>query len=798
MARLKYKVGNTWQASVLPLTVLGGGTNTVTERYQQMNPALKGYMDNVTYDPSDYSNSSVQSYVDIATDGGYRGDQPLGQDVTLSTSGTYSIIDCAADQVMDSIKSPSTFTQYNVTPSSKNFFVHVNNGDIVQTGALYPSGQLRMIKTDTTYGTTFKSGNVRDLGGWVCDGGYISYNKIFRGARLNGGSVRISNTDKAMFRDLLGIQDEIDLRSNSEARNLVGGTYVKITESVFGSDIGYLHKPISNYTTGATVGTASSAMYKDILQRVIFDLEHEKPVYIHCMAGADRTGTVCAIIEALCGVSRSDMDKDYEITSFTNITTSGGTISDEFVRYRTRPDWKNFLNYLGGFSGSTFRDKVVSWCLAIGLTYDEINKLRHLLIYGYPTDLTPSGTVHLVNTTLTHSTSTEQRVVVNDGSSYTTTIAAEVDPDNLVTYQIDAVNVLMGDVNITSTAYNNGTISIASVTGDVDIVVVGSQVVVPVYEIDLSGIDAHVSCSNNATEIEEGQSYTNVLSVDSGYQLDSVTIEMNGQDVTSTAWDAYNTTISIASVTGDIEITVTASVIVIPTYTVQATLTHATLNPVVASVQQGDTYTSTVVVESGCTLDSVAVSMGGTPVQNAFDSATNTITVTNVTGNISITVTAIAPAPPNILTESFTSHGVTYSAVGYDDGMRISSSTGRTTADADCFATGFIPIVDHDVLTFDNVTIVEANSGDGKSYIGLYDVNQAKLGTLTIRLNPGGASKSFAGFYTLSKDTSSGTTKYNMEITLGEYSATIDTTNAKYARLGLVGTGENCTMNLNA
>ena len=41
-----------------------------------------------------------------------------------------------------------------------------------------------------------------------------------------------------------------------------------------------------------------------------------KPTYFHCSAGADRTGVVALLCEAILGVSQSDCDKDYELSSF--------------------------------------------------------------------------------------------------------------------------------------------------------------------------------------------------------------------------------------------------------------------------------------------------------------------------------------------------------------------------------------------------------------------------------------------------------------------------------------------------
>ncbi len=43
-------------------------------------------------------------------------------------------------------------------------------------------------------------------------------------------------------------------------------------------------------------------------------LEHDGPYLVHCTEGKDRTGFVCALLEALCGASYEEIVADYMIT----------------------------------------------------------------------------------------------------------------------------------------------------------------------------------------------------------------------------------------------------------------------------------------------------------------------------------------------------------------------------------------------------------------------------------------------------------------------------------------------------
>ena len=66
-----------------------------------------------------------------------------------------------------------------------------------------------------------------------------------------------------------------------------------------------------------------------------------------------------------------------------------------------------------------------------------------------------------VTYTLTHVTSSNTAASVDSGQSYTTTLTASTD------YTLNTVTVTMGGVDITSTAYSSGTVSIPSVTGNI-------------------------------------------------------------------------------------------------------------------------------------------------------------------------------------------------------------------------------------------------------------------------------------------------------------------------------------------
>lgn len=166
-------------------------------------------------------------------------------------------------------------------------------------------GQMRNLKAEGT-------ANVRDLGGWPTASGHpVKYGKIFRGGEWNGGHNLEPEAIEALRQ--AGIKAELDLRSDSEAKN--------ITKSVLGKDISYKRTPLGQTQSHMEGLTNAKATYKTALLFVLSCVKSDKPVYFHCAIGRDRTGTLAFLLEGLLGMSKSDIYKDYELTNFSYFNT---------------------------------------------------------------------------------------------------------------------------------------------------------------------------------------------------------------------------------------------------------------------------------------------------------------------------------------------------------------------------------------------------------------------------------------------------------------------------------------------
>ena len=160
----------------------------------------------------------------------------------------------------------------------------------------------------------------------------------------------------------------------------------------------------------------------------------------------------------------------------------------------------------------------------------------------------PTEVVFSVSQTLSHVTSSFVASSIAEGYPLSATLTAEEG------YEIDSVTIYMGGVNISATAYNNGLITIGSVTGNVSIT---ASAVATGETHSVTQNLTNVTSSFTGNSVADGASLTATLTADGGYTIDTVEVTMGGDDVTATAYD--DGVVSISEVTGDVVITATAT-----------------------------------------------------------------------------------------------------------------------------------------------------------------------------------------------------------------------------------------------
>lgn len=129
----------------------------------------------------------------------------------------------------------------------------------------------------------------------------------------------------------------------------------------------------------------------------------------------------------------------------------------------------------------------------------------------------PAAASRTITNVLTNITSSNPATVVSDGSAYTATLTGATGYD----YDAFSVSVTMGGVDVTSSVYSGGVISIPSVTGDVVITAnTGSTLSIAQgtksfttgckYTVSASGRLGHITLSGNTGQNDAFTSYTNV------------------------------------------------------------------------------------------------------------------------------------------------------------------------------------------------------------------------------------------------------------------------------------------------
>lgn len=118
-------------------------------------------------------------------------------------------------------------------------------------------------------------------------------------------------------------------------------------------------------------------------------------------------------------------------------------------------------------------------------------------------------------------------------------------------------------------------------------------------------------------------------------------------------------------------------------------LTHVTSSNAAVSVEDGAAYTATLTAESGYTMGTVVVKMGGTDITStAYTASGGVVSIAEVTGDVTITAAAVKIVTyTNLVPTAVDSSGA---SAPYTDGKYISSS-GAPSDMSGFVTTGFIP-----------------------------------------------------------------------------------------------------------
>jgi len=230
--------------------------------------------------------------------------------------------------------------------------------------------------------------NFRDLGGYPTrDGRSLRWRRLFRSDTLS----TLAEADRDRFLEL-GVRTVVDLRRQYEidAQGTVPAWDGLVRHHIDPEHREWTENP---YTEGVDTTRYLADRYRDLAEEgargIVAAIEliseaESAPLVVHCVAGKDRTGVVCALTLALLEVPDDHIDADY------TRSTAGNQRYVAWLRDNGNPDavmlpWfysppgtmRLFLSELRERYGS-----VASYLTGAGLDPERISALRAHLLTG--------------------------------------------------------------------------------------------------------------------------------------------------------------------------------------------------------------------------------------------------------------------------------------------------------------------------------------------------------------------------------------------------------------------------------
>lgn len=356
------------------LTIVG----EEVEEFNLENTYVSQYLDEAAqkYTDSNWASTTVvQKY--CSNSNSNRKDIPAPVTLSwtaVSGSGKYTVSiynDASRSDLETSVTTSSTSASiYNLTPGRKYYYSVVKGVKSVKSGAISTSGRVRMIKvSDSNY--IGHAINCRDLGGKVTtDGKTVKYGMLFRGSNMDA----TSTAEKEYISSYLNVSLDVDLRNGKTTKfDEDGSGYAYDSfKGAYGVsyDCGDFEGGDDILPTDKDARRKITKIFTDILSA----FSAGKAAYIHCRIGADRTGYICMLLEAVLGVSPKDCSIDFELTSFSKVGTrlrDGNINSSGLETYYYIDEYVN---------GGTFKDNAYQLLLDYGVSPEQISLFRKYML----------------------------------------------------------------------------------------------------------------------------------------------------------------------------------------------------------------------------------------------------------------------------------------------------------------------------------------------------------------------------------------------------------------------------------
>ena len=214
--------------------------------------------------------------------------------------------------------------------------------------------------------------NLRDLGGWKgLSGRRVKQGLIYRSAGFNDNSTdggadrtawrpaspRFGAGTAAEIRRVTGVRTDLDLRNEWETYGMAG--------SPLGDGVAWVQASSRAY--GEMDRPDAKAAFAKVF-RTVSDARN-LPLVFHCITGADRTGTVSYLLNALLGVAEADLVADWEATVLYN--TSEGFTHRKIAA---------LSQLLDRYPGVCLADRAAAYVKSCGFSDADIDAFRNLML----------------------------------------------------------------------------------------------------------------------------------------------------------------------------------------------------------------------------------------------------------------------------------------------------------------------------------------------------------------------------------------------------------------------------------
>ena len=227
--------------------------------------------------------------------------------------------------------------------------------------------------------------NVRDIGGFMTSYGVrtnqgLMYRGYYIDDKSGGHGVNYSAEVQKVQEEVMKIGYEIDLQKDSETN---GRTASALNSDVTPCD--YICRTLVSYENFLKLDS-----YKNLPEVMHIMANSDKQhTYFHCWGGADRTGMLDFFINAILGVSYTDLIEEFELTTQTNNKRC-------HMHNSSSAHYPKFMNaFINGYTDSgktwdgfdpekTVNENCYKWMVDYaGVNPDDIERIREIMLPGY-------------------------------------------------------------------------------------------------------------------------------------------------------------------------------------------------------------------------------------------------------------------------------------------------------------------------------------------------------------------------------------------------------------------------------